>query len=328
MANLDIPDRSSILEAVDEYSLYCFYADQIITPGKAILSPIPRENGRTDSVPSFVIFESYHPVFEYMWKDHALGKSGNIFDLIRLIHDPNLAEFEVYSIIINDFGLDDMFFASTTKRDKVILFEKQSQTYAQIRIHSIPFTPIGQAYWQQFQIPPELLQFYKTTQIDCYWSFEGQEAPFFAPDPTFAYNVGGYYQIYSPHAERKNKFRNNLPENYFFGYLQLPPNGETLVIDKSAKDSIFCRRLGYWAVCGKSETTMIPDCKMKELKDRFRNVFLTLDPDEAGRKQTEKYMEQYPWLKPRFLSEAKDKTDLCKKVGFEQASNIIKNLLQ
>ena len=72
---------------------------------------------------------------------------------------------------------------------------------------------------------------------------------------------------------------------------------------------------------------MIPHHKMLELKERFKEIYLMLDPDEAGKRQTEKYMQKYDFLKPRFLSEAKDKTDLCLKVGIDEATRIIKELI-
>jgi hypothetical protein len=73
---------------------------------------------------------------------------------------------------------------------------------------------------------------------------------------------------------------------------------------------------------------MIPHNKIMELKDRFTEIYLTLDPDAAGRRQADKYMEMYPWMKPRFLELAKDKTDLCKLAGVHEAGRIITDLLK
>jgi hypothetical protein len=172
------------------------------------------------------------------------------------------------------------------------------------------------------------LKFYNISQIDCYWTYDDQDAPTGVFDPTFAYRTGNYYQIYSPYASKDFKHRNDLPENYFFGYIQLPKGPlDLIIIDKSPKDVTFCRRLDYWAVCGKSETTMIPRDKMIEFHQRAKRVILMLDNDKAGRQQADKYIALYPWLEVKFLSAAKDKTDLCVAVGFDKAVQIIRELI-
>jgi hypothetical protein len=212
----------------------------------------------------------------------------------------------------------------------VTLYKRPEIIEVDIRIHSIPMTRKGISFWEQggnWRIGRDLLDFYTTTQIDYYWT-NPAIPPHTCLDPTFAYRIGDKFQIYSPHAERKNKFRNNLPEDYFFGYLQLPDTGNDLIIDKSAKDVIFCRRMGYWAVCGKSETTMLPPRKMEELHRRFRRVYLMLDPDAAGQAMTEKYLRLYPWLIPRFMGVAKDKTDTAKLIGFDRTVERMRELIQ
>lgn len=317
-----ILSEKSILEQVDEYSLYCFYTniDNLIL-GKAYNAPYYR----LDICPSFSIYEAKQGSVEYMWKDHATGESGTIFKLIQKIEQLQNRQ-EVLARINEDFALG---YCSQTieRKPKLILFEKPEQNDIKIKVVNQPFSELGKEFWQSLHVDNELLSFYSTTQVKYFWSYEGQTAPTTAADPTFAYRVGKFYQLYSPFVEKRYKFRNDLPENYFFGYLQLPATGDKLIIDKSCKDVIFCRKLGYNAVSGKSETTMIPHQKMLELKERFKEVYLMLDNDPPGRKQTEKYLTLYPWLKVRFLEQAKDKTDLVKLVGFEQTSTIVKDLL-
>lgn len=321
-----IPTRDAILEQVDEYSLYRYYTEiDDLIPGKPVSSPI--RDG--DDTPSFCIFPThggngYYGGFEFTWKDHAIYQTGNIFTLIKLLYGYQ-SFLEVYALICNDFALD--FDCQVQKKEKVRLYECPDPVDTYIRVHSIPFTLKGIDYWKQFNIGMDLVNLYNVKQIDYYWSYIGQETPIGCVDPTFAYEIGGFYQVYSPTNPKRFKFRNNLPPEYFLGYLQLPKEGDTVVIDKSMKDLIFCKRLGISAVAGKSETTLIPPAKVLDLKTRFRRVFLMLDNDEAGRRQTEKYLNLYPWMIPKFLEEAKDKTDLCLKVGFEKASEIIKKLI-
>ncbi len=323
-----LPVRETILSRIDEYTLYCYYTEiDDLIPGKPITSPIRTK----DDNPSFVVFptnggkDGRYSEFEFTWSDRSLGISGNIFGLIKKMY--GLSSYnEVYALINKDFDLD--LVCQDINAEKISLYSKPDPVEIAIKIHSIPYTLRGREFWKVWRIEKDLLDFYYTRQIDYYWSVENQEVPKGCLDPTFAYEIGGFYQIYSPYAPRKDKFKNNLPSDYFFGYLQLPPQGDLLIIDKSSKDVIFCRRLGYWAVAGKSETTMIPPSKMLELKTRFKRIVIMLDNDEAGRNQTEKYLALYPWLEPLFLIDAKDKTDLALKVGFDEASNTIKQLIK
>lgn len=318
-----ILSEKTILEQVDEYTLYCYYTgiDPLIL-GKACPSPY-----RKDDIPSFSVFPSKSNNVEYMWKDHATGDYGNIFKLVQKIEQLDNKN-QVLGRINEDFGLGYTM-NDPIRKEKIIWYEKPKLNQIKIRVVNQELTQKGKAFWDQFRIDKSLLDLYQTTQILYSWSYIGQPAPITAHDPTFAYRIGDYYQLYSPYAPKEYKFRNDYPENYFFGYLQLPQKGDVLIIDKSAKDVIFCRRLGFNAVTGKSETTFIPHNKVLELKKRFGKIYLMLDNDGPGRAMTEKYIKEYPFLIPRFIPNelAKDKTDLCKKVGFEKAQEVINKLV-
>jgi hypothetical protein len=311
-----------ILEVVDEYTLYCYYTKiDDLQLNKSYSSPF-----REDTFPSFGIYRTKYDIgVEYLWKDLATGESGNIFKLIQKIEQVNSNE-EAYQIVNEDFGLG-LDIGHSEPRTKINLYGKPKESLIKIQVAPVPLTEAGLSFWKQFDISTELLDRYYTTQIKWYWSFPGQQAPYNVGDPTFAYRIGKYYQVYNPFAPKLYKFRNDFPEHYFFGYMQLSNSGEKLIIDKSCKDVIFCRRLGYEAVCGKSETTMIPKQKMLEMRERFRVVYLMLDNDKAGITQAEKYLAEYPWLQVRFLTGYKDKTDMCKGIGVEETRKVIESLL-
>lgn len=311
-----------ILDVIDEYTLYCFYTEiEDLELNKAYSCPY-----REDPNPSFGIYRTKYDIgVEYYWKDLATGESGNIFKLIQKIEQLESRD-QVYQRINEDFevGLD---IGNIQPKEKIKLYNPPKESLIKIRIANVPLTKAGNDFWKQFGIPNELLDFYHTTQIEWYWSYQDQIAPYNVLDPTFAYRIGKYYQVYSPYAPKINKFRNDFPEHYFFGYMQLSKSGEKLIIDKSCKDVIFCRRLGYEAVCPRSETILIPHIKMLEFKQRFKTVYLMLDNDHVGRAQTVKYLELYPWLQVRFLDNYKDKTDMCKGLGVNKTKEIVDQLL-
>lgn len=314
------PTDQSILEAVDEYTLYCFYSgiDDLIL-GKAYSAPY-----RKDDVPSFAVYPSNKERCEFFWKDHATNESGDVFRFIQRML--NLAySWDVYSQINQDFGLT--YDLEQPKQGKIVLYSKPIVNIVKVRTIPQPLTKKGIEFWSRLHVTREILDQYSTEQVLMYWLAKEQEHPNLALDPTFSYRIGDHYQIYSPTAPREYKFRNDLPENYFFGYVQLPPTGDTLIIDKSMKDVLFCRSLGYWAIAPKSETTLVPERKMWELKDRFKNIYLTLDNDKAGRTASDKYKLKYDFLRIRFLQQFKDKTDACIDIGYEQTKLLVQELI-
>lgn len=227
-----IPSENSILEQVDEYTLYCYYTgiDPLIL-GKACNCPY-----RSDVIPSFSVFPSKSNYVEYMWKDHATGEYGNIFSLIQKIEQLETKK-EVLGRINDDFGLGYTI-SDPTRRDKIIWYERPTLNEIKISVVNQEFTEKGREFWNQFKIDKQLLDLYNVSQSKYYWSYIGQTAPTTVPDPSFNYRIGAYYQIYTPNAPKGQRFRNDLPENYFFGYLQLPKTGDILVIDKDRKSVV------------------------------------------------------------------------------------------
>ena len=311
-----------ILHLVDEYTLYCHYTEiPNLTPRTSYFSPVRREE-----YPSFSFWEINNSKIEYLWKDSGIGESGNIFKLIKLMFGYKTYK-EVYQRIDTDFDLGFYNDTADLTKKKIIQYEKITREASNIRISSVPFSKEDEAYWSQYHISQETRKRYNVTAIRYVWFYEDQKYPTYTGKYTYAYRIGKHYQIYKPFEDKKHKFRNDFPSKYVMGFMQLPKEGDVLIIDKSMKDVMFCHEIGYNAVAGKSETTLIHQDIMMNLKERFKKIYLMLDPDQAGKRQTEKYLELYDWLEPKFLTNAKDKTDLCAKVGYVNAVNEIKSLL-
>lgn len=316
-----IPSQQSILERVDEYTLYCHYTGiEPLILGKAHQCPY-----RIDEIPSFSVFPSKSAHIEFMWKDHATGEYGTIFSLIQKIECLDSLK-DVLARINEDFSLGYNT-NDPVRKEKIVWYDKPNLNQVNIRIQTQAYSREALNYWKQFEIGEDLLSFYNVDQVKYLWMYEGQLCPTTATELTFSYRVGSSYQIYRPLAPREFRFRNNLPENYFFGYIQLPKQGDVLILDKSFKDLIFCRRLDYWAIAPKSENTMIPETKILELKERFKTIYIMFDSDEPGKRASLKYVQKYPFLKEVFLPKHKDKTDNCIIEGFSNTKTLINGLL-
>ena len=70
-----------------------------------------------------------------------------------------------------------------------------------------------------------------------------------------------------------------------------------------------------------SENTMIKTDVMEELKDRFENIIVLFDNDEAGIKSMQTYKEKYPYIEITVLPMSKDVSDSIKDFGAKEVRN-------
>lgn len=104
---------------------------------------------------------------------------------------------------------------------------------------------------------------------------------------------GGGSKICFPFKDRKDKWKwikhpTNKSECPIFGFLQLPPTGDVVLIAAGEKDTMTLSSLGYASLCLNSETKSIPNGLIKHLQTNFKNVIICFDNDEPGRKAAEK----------------------------------------
>lgn len=281
--------REQLLEQVDEYSIYEYYIEDFELD-KALRVPY-----REDNNPSFSVFESDGDGPLYKWYDHARGDHGDIVDLLFRLN-PGKKLYEIIDMVKSDLG---------GKKPR----PRKPKTPTKIEIIPMSYSQQDLAYWNLHGITIGTLIKYNVFSVARYFLNGAEKVP---PGLMYAYQIDDLYKLYSPHPKF---FINNYTRDMVEGLKQLPERGDILIIDKSLKDIMFCHEIGYPAVAGKSEGTLICSEIMLNLKSRFKRLVLMLDNDEAGKRCTEKYLEAYPFLEHKFLEGAKDKTDLCKLKG-------------
>lgn len=310
-----------ILKRIDDYEIFCHYLNDDIKIGKAYRSPF-----HVDKKPSFSLYIPEYPSnnffergFSLCFKDFSLGIWGDVFVFISILF--NISKSDAILKIANDL-LNTNYEIKDIKLVHKNRIKKQKEGIS-INIVTKDFDSDSLNYWNEIGINKDTLNKYNTNQL---LKYTINNNTFLADKYSFSYEVCGKYQIYQPFS--KYKFFNNLESNMFFGYLQLPENGDKLIIDKSNKDIMFCDEvLNIPAISPKAEGIMIPELALLELKDRFSNIYLMLDNDKAGHKATLKYIQKYKFLKPIFLPLDKDKTDCAKRVGVNQAREHILNII-
>lgn len=311
----------SILERVDEYSLYCRYLGfepMLKTKYQSVI----RRTGKADADPSFSLYESKKPDREYFWKDNGVGDAGDIFKLIKLQYGLKDNQ-EVYRKVDHDFELG-FSKGEPPKEHKIVLntlTNKAPET--RIRIQSKPFTPEDLKFWASFGITPATLQLYKVKSLKYYWMNDFQEVPQAPRHLAFAYEVLGKYKIYQPYMPLF-KFRNDYTEKCLEGFAQLTYATDTLVITKSTKDVMVLREFGYDAVSPRSENTPVPEPYLKYFHKKYKKVYVLFDNDMKHRGD----LYQEPKIYVPIDSGEKDISDFRRAFGHQLTKDLLNTIIQ
>lgn len=321
--------KASILQQVDEYTLYCDYLG--FEPELSGLSyPSPLREG--DDTPSFGVFYSKHRVdVEFMWKDHAYtngkrvgsGISGDIFDLVGLLFGYTSLS-DILAHIQDDYNLGKY----AGKRERVIKHTAPTKINYQIAVKSRPMGMRDLSYWQQFNVNRALLEEYNTTAVQCYWMVRDQKSPSYPRDLCYAYRIHDRYQIYKPFAEKRKKFRNNWLENYIPGLAQLKRVSDTLIITKAYKDVMTFASFGFESVASRGEDIPLPEGFIEYAKQHYKRIITWQDND--GKTGVEKYyptLSHYTCPGSPATGDPKDISDYCKRYGPDKTLDLINSTI-
>jgi 5S rRNA maturation endonuclease (ribonuclease M5) len=111
-------------------------------------------------------------------------------------------------------------------------------------------------------------------------------------DPIYRYREGDEIKFYRPYADKKNKFRSNY-SILIEGLQNLQYKTDVLFISKSMKDVMTLHELHYESISVKSETTLVPDYIIHQLKDKYKKIYVFFDNDDAGVKNSIKLTSLY-----------------------------------
>lgn len=323
----------TILNLVDEYTLFCYYMEEDVLINQVILSPLrdPAKD-KEDTAPSFVIYETTTGLFQLRFFDFGKGdKGGNIFDFVKELYGLKTIGEAVVKIT-KDFELG-LFSNTDTSNKKTFLESKPWSKKQRVQIKDViplsKFTSEGINYWKQYYITPEILEEYNVKQISSVVTDVGIISV--KDSIAFSYRIGTKHKIYQPF-NKELKFRNNYPSTYVEGYYQLVQRiqkSNILFITKSTKDIMVLRALGLDAVAPKAENILIPEFIQIELRKMYKHIVTLFDDDPAGQKGSSKYSYPRIWIpiNSHAIGEVKDISDYIKVYGPEATKQLLFNLL-
>jgi hypothetical protein len=310
--------KETILEAVDEYSLYCFYLGFDPELKTRYSSPI-RES---DPDPSFSMFYNWGEPCEFLWKDSGQGNTGDIFFLIKKMFPQLTSNQSVFEKIDTDFKLG-FTKGEMTVTEKIILKNKPvDKPVTNIRIKSKEFTEEAIAFWESFGVNKHTLHYYDVTQVEYLWTNDYQEVPISPKGLAFAYKELDKFKIYQPY-DREFKFRNNYPNRYIEGFFQLKRTTDLLIITKSRKDVMVLFQLGYESVSPKSENTVMPHQYFTHFAQNYKRVVVLFDNDMKHKGDSYPFEKIYVPLD----SGEKDVSDYRRTFGEDATRRMLKDIL-
>jgi hypothetical protein len=306
-----------ILKRYSVFSIFCFYIGGKLQIGVPINSPL-----RKDENPSFALFKTL--TGDIMFKDFSTGEAGGWVKFIQMKFDLSyrsaIAKAFVDLILTNK----DIPEGYITPH---MLYEKKNTT---IGIKLASFRQADLKYWKQFNIDNDLLNLYNVVAVSDVWVNNQLVLNRNGEDLMFAYLINNRIKVYSPLANRRYKWIGNTDLSCIFGYSQLPIRGNLLIITKALKDVMTLKSFGYEAVAGNSETSLLKESTIIELKERFERIIVFLDNDEAGINAAKKYQEKYnlDYVIVPDKYECKDISDFVKKyTNLEWVIQKLNNLL-
>ena len=127
------------------------------------------------------------------------------------------------------------------------------------------------------------------------------------------------------------KWLSNAKMDTVQGFKQLKYEKDTLIITKSLKDVMALWELEYEAIAPQAETTHLDSNVLKDIVNKYKNIYILFDNDSAGIFGAETLQKKIPNSRLIFIPteefQCKDFTDVIAKHGVNIASELIKKLI-
>ena len=315
--------KDFILSKVNQESIMQHYTGQNVNSKKLFTSVL-----RNDSHVTCGFYKSKSGIL-YM-HDFATNQHLDCWNVVMRLY--NCSYYQALDIIAKDFGLVNE--TNIIPTFKFVPEIKETET-SKIQVQIKDYTKEELDWWLQFGINKKLLKKYHVYSLQHVFLNGELKFTSSAKCPIYGYYFGkdnkgnDKFKIYFPFKD-DYRFIGNLTKKILQGYKQLNKQSDLLIINKSMKDTIACRALGYDSISPNSETTFPSDKQIEEFKTRFKHILVIFDNDKPGLHNLWLVRKKYPelnyfWI-PKSLG-AKDLTDLIKLKGFEEVKELVNQFM-
>lgn len=272
--NIDVED---ILSIVNEGDILHHYLGITKIPC-VINSPL-----RNDDKPSFGFYsrDGKHVYYH----DFASGDRGGTFELLQKIWNLsfNKTLHKIYNDIVNKVDKVNVEYAKN-KGSHIKIAKDPAQIQVKIRDwedHDI-------AYWKSFGITLDWLKMAEVYPISHKFIIKDDKTYRFKADKyAYAYverKEGRIsIKVYQPYNKSGFKWSTSTDGSVISLWTKIPKEGETLCICSSLKDALcLWANTGIPSIALQGEGYNISDTALKELKKRFKKIFIIFDNDDPG----------------------------------------------
>jgi hypothetical protein len=286
--------KTEIFNKFSETEVLCAVFPEITEIPCLICSPL-----RTDSNPSFSIYMDNNNHIRF--KDHGnTGIQGGLIDLLCKYWNCTFNQCidKICTLMIKESDI-------TIKPKQIRTFtRKESDTLSKLQVTIRPWRDYDYEYWKSYGITRRWLKYaeiypisYKIiTKKD---SLTDKSKKYVFPTDKYAYcfveRKEGKLQlkVYQPFNKNGFKWCSKMDASVIGLWTKIPEYGDRVIICSSLKDALVIScQLHIPTLCLQGEGYNISDTAIKELKRRYKKIFISFDTDEAGKMDGKKLAER------------------------------------
>lgn len=235
---------------------------------------------REDSKPSFQMssLDGQHIVFY----DYGTKQGGNMIELMKLMW--NCSAQEAFMRIEKEF--EEMRFSNPTQKKQKVEIRKSYESELQCKVRM--WNTDDAKYWKSYGINRQWLKFANVYPVSHkIITKNGVKYAFACDRLAYAYvefmDGKPMMKLYQPMNTSGYKWSSGMNKDVISLWNRIPKTGDKIAVCSSLKDALcLWSHTGIPCVSPQGEGYMLPDRIVRELKERFGNVYVCFDNDPPG----------------------------------------------
>ena len=287
---------------------------------------------REDKNPSFCFFSpDGNRIF---YKDFGTGEAGNLINFLCKYWNCTFRDTinRLADLLISKNNVN------ISKTALKILTSKEIVTKTKLQVVTRPWRDYDLEYWKSYGVEKKWLKYAEIYPISyeiIVKQTDTKESKYIFPTDKYAYcfveRKEGNLQlkIYQPYSQ--HKWCSKMDRSVIGMWTKIPEEGDKVVICSSLKDALCLScQMHIPALCLQGEGYSMSDTAIKELKRRYKKVYILFDNDKAGLVDGENLANKTGFINlvlPQFEG-GKDLSDLYKLHGRNIFINTVSSLFE
>lgn len=237
---------------------------------------------RQDTHPSFGLYSRDGKKIN--WVDFATKEKGSLYDLLCKMWQCSFRDM----LIKIGKDLKDFNMKAEVNKSSPCEVSVTSNSDTNIEVKVREWREYDIQYWSSYGVTKEWLEYAEVYPISHIIYLKGNNRYVMSAN-RYAYAYVEHKEgkdtikVYQPLSERKRKWINKHDRSVISLWTKIPEYGDKLVICSSLKDALcLWSNTGIPAIALQGEGYGISDTALKELRRRYKQIYILFDNDEAG----------------------------------------------